>query len=143
MIRQAVAADSQKLQPLLNTLGYPASLVSIKERMERIVQHSDYMTFVFEEREELLGMVGMSFSLAYHKDEPHVRIIAFVVLENAQGKGIGRKLMKQAEAWARQKGAGTLMLNSGNRKEREETHNIYRHMGFAGTATGFYKNISL
>lgn len=86
-------------------------------------------------------MIGMCYSEAYHTDESHVRIIAFVVEKSKHGNGIGRGLMEKAEQWAEERGAKTIMLNSGNREERQDTHDIYRHFGFEGKATGFYKSL--
>ncbi|QAS51930.1 GNAT family N-acetyltransferase [Halobacillus litoralis] len=141
MLREANTRDADALVPLMKTLGYPTTAEKMRTRMERIFSKEEYQTFVWEENEKLSGMIGMRLSYAYHTDEPHVRVIAFAVNEDSQGKGIGGKLMKAAEQWGKANDATTVMLNSGNRKEREATHEIYRHYGFEGTATGFYKHI--
>ncbi|MGP4060813.1 GNAT family N-acetyltransferase [Halobacillus sp. H74] len=141
MLREANTRDAEALVPLMKTLGYPTTVEKMRTRMERIFSKEEYQTFVWEENEKLSGMIGMRLSYAYHTDEPHVRVIAFAVYEDSQGKGIGGKLMKAAEQWGKANDATTVMLNSGNRKEREATHEIYRHYGFEGTATGFYKHI--
>ncbi|WP_242698129.1 GNAT family N-acetyltransferase [Bacillus sp. SD088] len=48
----------------------------------------------------------------------YIRIVAFVVDSNYRGKGIGKKLLAEAESWARRIGATGIGLNSGNRPER-------------------------
>ncbi|KHE71772.1 GNAT family N-acetyltransferase [Halobacillus sp. BBL2006] len=141
MIRAAEKKDAADLSRLMKTLGYPSKEEEMYKRMHTILQHDDYMTYVFEEEKECVGMIGMTYSVAYHTDDPHVRVIAFVVDESKQGEGIGRALMEQAETWAKFRNAKTLMLNSGNRSEREDTHEIYKHYGFTGSAIGFYKKI--
>ncbi len=141
MIRKMKLIDSRRMPGLLRTLGYPSTEDDLEKRLERIHHHPDYMTYVWEEEGELLGFIGMNYSFAYHTNRCHVRVIAFAVADHAQGKGIGRALMKQAEAWGKSKGASTLMLNSGNRDERKKTHEIYKSWGFEGTATGFYKTV--
>ncbi|MCA1010185.1 GNAT family N-acetyltransferase [Halobacillus halophilus] len=141
MIREAVIGDANYLADLMKTLGYPSTEDEMRQRLEVILNHEDFKTFVYESSEGVIGMIGMSFSYAYHTDSPHVRVIAFVVDGNHQEQGIGRLLMNEAEHWAEGKGAKTIQLNSGNRKEREITHKIYEGFGFVGKATGFYKKL--
>ncbi|MGI8314850.1 GNAT family N-acetyltransferase [Halobacillus mangrovi] len=141
MIREAKFKDVKDLSSLMNTLGYPSSEEEMSQRMNNILSKNDYMTYVYEEHGECAGMIGMTYSVAYHTDAPHVRVIAFVVEESKQGRGIGRSLMEKAEAWGKSRNAKTIMLNSGNRNERKETHEIYKHYGFHGRATGFYKSL--
>ncbi|MBX0359210.1 GNAT family N-acetyltransferase [Halobacillus sp. Nhm2S1] len=141
MIRSVKLEDAQGMVPLMEALGYPSSKNQIKNRLQSIVSQKHYQTYVYEVNNELLGMIGMIFSEAYHTDEPHVRVIAFVVLEKEQGKGIGKMLMEKAGEWAVTNGAKTIMLNSGNRSERKKAHEIYHSFGFEGRATGFYKRL--
>ncbi|MGR9047197.1 GNAT family N-acetyltransferase [Halobacillus faecis] len=141
MIRSAKLEDAYGMVPLMDALGYPSSEKQMKNRLQRIISQKQYQTYVYEENGELLGMIGMIFSEAYHTDESHVRVIAFVVLETEQGKGIGRLLMEKAGEWAVTNGAKTIMLNSGNRSERKKAHEIYHSIGFEGRATGFYKRL--
>ncbi|MBN9655721.1 GNAT family N-acetyltransferase [Halobacillus sp. GSS1] len=139
MIQSVKLEDAEGLVPLMDALGYPSSKEQMKYRLESILFKEHYQTFVYEANGELLGMIGLTFNEAYHTDDPHVRIIAFVVCETAQGKGIGRMLMEKADEWAITKGAKTIMLNSGNRAERKKAHDVYHSFGFKGRATGFYK----
>ncbi|WLR47841.1 GNAT family N-acetyltransferase [Halobacillus litoralis] len=141
MIRCVKPEDADGMVPLMEALGYPSSEKQMKNRLQRILSRKHYQTYVYEENGELLGMIGMTFSEAYHTDEPHVRVIAFVVLETEQGKGIGKMLMEKAGEWAVTHGAKTIMLNSGNRTERKKAHEIYHSFGFEGRATGFYKRL--
>lgn len=141
MIREAKVEDARDLVPLMEDLGYPTSEKQMENRMKKIVEKNDFQTFVWEGKGGLKGMIGMSYSEAYHTDDSHVRIIAFVVKTSEQGNGIGRRLMGKAEQWAEETGAKTIMLNSGNREERQDTHDIYRHFGYEGKATGFYKTL--
>ncbi|RWZ58175.1 GNAT family N-acetyltransferase [Halobacillus fulvus] len=141
MIREATLADTRDLTQLMSVLGYPTETSSMRQRMSDIFNREDYQTFVYERNEKVVGMIGMTFHVAYHTDAPHVRVIAFVVDQEFQGEGIGRKLMEETEAWARTKHAKTIILNSGNRQERKSAHHVYEHFGFEGRATGFYKKL--
>ncbi|MFC7322867.1 GNAT family N-acetyltransferase [Halobacillus campisalis] len=141
MIREAYISDDEELAKLMTILGYPSDSEAMKVRLKRIVNDPYYQTFVFEKDKKLLGMIGMTYSLAYHTSDTHVRVIAFVVDEHAQGKGIGRSLMGKAEEWTLSKGANRITLNSGNRSERDSAHSVYHRLGFEGKATGFYKDL--
>ncbi|MFD2925082.1 GNAT family N-acetyltransferase [Halobacillus naozhouensis] len=141
MIRNAVQQDAKDLAQLMETLGYPTTSIEMERRLAKILQDDIYHTFVYEEDDRLQGMIGFVFNVAYHTDDPHLRVIAFSVRETCQGQGIGRKLMEQTERWGQQHGANMIVLNSGNRSERSDAHQIYHHLGFGGTATGFYKKI--
>ncbi|WP_101846168.1 GNAT family N-acetyltransferase [Halobacillus sp. Marseille-P3879] len=141
MIREAVINDSDQMTRLMNTLGYPTSSTSLERRLEAIIPDGIYQTYVYEQQGMLEGMIGMMHCKAYHTEDTHVRVIAFVVEQHAQGQGIGRRLMDKAEQWARKRGANRITLNSGNREERNQAHSIYEHLGFIGKATGFYKEI--
>ncbi|WP_226584970.1 GNAT family N-acetyltransferase [Halobacillus litoralis] len=141
MIRTIGYEDAAAIVPLMEELGYPTTKEQMKFRLEGILNRSEYQTFVWEHDDYLKGMIGMTLSYAYHSDDLHVRVIAFVVKEEYQGEGIGRSLMDAAEKWGRDKRAKMIMLNSGNRDERQTAHQIYRHYGFQGKATGFYKSL--
>ncbi|MFC7061877.1 GNAT family N-acetyltransferase [Halobacillus seohaensis] len=141
MIREVDVHDAEPLSFLMGELGYPTNRRDMKVRLQTILADDSYQTYVYQEEKRLLGMIGMSYSLAYHTTGTHVRVISFVVEESSQGKGIGRLLMEKAEDWARMKKANRLILNSGNRKERKGAHSVYEKLGFEGKATGFYKDI--
>lgn len=141
MIRQAKKSDAADLAELMTELGYVTTEDEMRQRLSHLLSVDSYHTAVFEGNHAISGMIGMSHSFAYHSNDTHLRIIAFVVKEEARGRGVGRLLMNEAERWAECKGATTLILNSGNRKERQDAHDIYRHFGFDGKSTGFYKNL--
>ncbi|WP_394219684.1 GNAT family N-acetyltransferase [Halobacillus trueperi] len=141
MIRSVKLEDAEGFVPLMDALGYPSSKEAMENRLQNILSQKHYQTFVYEANDQLLGMIGMTFCEAYHTDDPHVRVIAFVVHESEQGKGLGKILMQKAVEWAINQGAKSIMLNSGNRAEREKAHEIYHSFGFEGRATGFYRRL--
>ena len=60
--------------------------------------------------------------------EPHAYISDLIVRAAYRGRGIGRALMMRAESFARESGAGKLMVGVLVRNER--THAFYRAGGF-------------
>ncbi|MFD1020746.1 GNAT family N-acetyltransferase [Thalassobacillus hwangdonensis] len=142
MIREAGLEDAAELARLITLLGYPTSPEEMASRFAKIHMKPDYQTYVYEEDERLVGMIGMIHSFHYEKNDTYIRVVAAVVEADRRGKGIGKSLFMHAMRWGHRKGAKAIVLNSGNRKERQETHEIYRKWGFEGAATGFYKKIT-
>ena len=71
-------------------------------------------------------MAGLYTGLFYEYDGSYVRIVAFVVDTSFRRKGIGKKLIQEAESWAREQGAVGIALNSGNREERKDAHQFFK-----------------
>ena len=76
-----------------------------------------------------LGFVYLECQLDYFTLEWHGHVGMLVVVEEAEGKGIGSALMRAAEAWAREQGYRKLTLTvfEANRKARA----LYDHLGYA------------
>ncbi|UYZ15549.1 GNAT family N-acetyltransferase [Brevibacillus sp. WF146] len=52
-------------------------------------------------------------------------MVALVVDSKIRNQGIGKMLVNEAEKWAKEQGAISIGLNSGNRKERQNAHRFY------------------
>ncbi|TYR81394.1 GNAT family N-acetyltransferase [Priestia megaterium] len=141
IVRKAVSEDIPSLANLIEELEYPCETEEMNERFKLIAEHSDYRTIVAETETGIAGLVGMQKSYAYECNGYYVRIVALIVSENHRNKRIGYQLMLEAEKWAKELGASHLMLNSGNRPERETAHRFYQNLGFVGKSTGFVKLI--
>jgi GNAT superfamily N-acetyltransferase len=142
MIREATKQDIGGLAKLMGELGYPTNIDEMKYRMSNIISNNAYQTYVYEEDGKLLGMIGMILCYRFEKSESYMRVVAFVVNSELRGKGIGSKLLNEAENWAKKQGAKMVTLNSGNRTERNDAHQYYIRRGFEGKATGFYKQLN-
>ena len=77
--------------------------------------------------DHVVGWIHLSVShtLVVHT---HVQILGLVVREGWRDKGVGRRLMKHAEAWARQHGASTILLRSNT--QREGARRFYEALGY-------------
>ena len=142
MISKAIQEDVDQLAVLMGVLGYPTTTDEMEHRFSKIHANSSYNTKVAEKDGVIVGMIGMMLGFHYEKNENYVRIVALVVDSNYRKQGIGEKLMKQAEEWAKEQGGNRIVLNSGNRNERDDAHEFYTRRGFEGKATGFYKALS-
>lgn len=76
-----------------------------------------------------LGFVYLERQQDYFTREGHGHVGMLVVAEGAEGQGIGRALMRAAEAWAREEDYRKLTLTvfEANRKARA----LYDHLGYA------------
>ncbi|WP_461672462.1 GNAT family N-acetyltransferase [Priestia megaterium] len=61
-------------------------------------------------------MVGLCHNLFYEYDSFYVRIVAFIIDADHRRKGIGEKLINEAEKWAIGQDTTQIILNSGNRE---------------------------
>jgi GNAT superfamily N-acetyltransferase len=140
-IREAKINDVPDLVLLLEQLGYPTSVDNFKIRFNAIVANPSYHTLVAELDGEIVGMAGLCSSLFYEYDGSYVRVVAFVVDTNHRRKGISKKLVQEAENWAKEQGAIAIGLNSGNREERKNAHQFYLNMGYKDKSIGFSKSL--
>lgn len=138
-IREFQKKDVPQLVHLMKQLGYPTSLEKLESRFSNIQSQPNYYTLVAELNSKVVGMVGLCHNLFYEYDSSYVRIGAFIVDAEHRRKGIGEKLMHEAEKWAMGQEATHITLNSGNREERRAAHKFYLNMGYKDQSTGFSK----
>ncbi|MGE7308005.1 GNAT family N-acetyltransferase [Priestia megaterium] len=138
-VREFQTEDIPQLVHLMDQLGYPTSLEKLESRLNNIQSQPSYHTLVAELNNKVVGMVGLCHNLFYEYDSSYVRIVAFIVDADHRRKGIGEKLMREAEKWAMEQEATYIILNSGNREERKAAHKFYLNMGYKDKSTGFSK----
>jgi GNAT superfamily N-acetyltransferase len=141
-IRKATIKDVPALASLMEQLGYPTTVENMTVSFINIDSNPSYHTMVAEEDGKVVGMIGLYTGILYNKDGLYARVIAFVVDSNYRNKGIGKLLINEAERWARNQGADSIGLNSGNRPERDNAHQFYKRMGYVEKSTGFVKSLS-
>ena len=99
-VREFQTGDMPQLVHLMDQLGYPTSLEKLESRFSNIQSQPNYHTLVAELNNKVVGMVGLCHNLFYEYDSSYVRIVAFIVDADHRRKGIGEKLMNEAEKWA-------------------------------------------
>jgi len=110
-------------------------------RLKNISADKDYKTLVVLAEDEAVGMIGMSKNYFYEHNGSYVRILVMVVKKAHRNKGVGKRLLQEAERWTRKIGATAIVLNSGNRPEREDAYIFYQKMGFEIRSSGFIKQL--
>ena len=140
IIRQATPEDGFGLSELLGTLGYPCPPEEASQRVIDLHAENDQSLFVADERGALVGMVCCDLAYYLPLGATTCRITALAVAPQAQRRGVGRLLLRQAEALARNAGAVRIELTSA--PHREEAHAFYRACNYQDGALRFVKRLS-
>ena len=139
--RNANGEDIKELTLLMNELGYFTTLEEMRGRFSKISAHPDYKTIVAISNDEVVGMVGLAKGLFYEKIGGYLRVLALVVKQSSRGMGTGKALLTAAENWAKEQGLMTVLINCGNRHEREHAQKFYHEMGYDIKSSGFVKQL--
>jgi ribosomal protein S18 acetylase RimI-like enzyme len=86
-----------------------------------------------------LGFIYVTHTLDFFTHEPQGYIADLAVSEQAEGKGVGRKLMESAEAWASTQGYRILALDvfAFNTSARS----FYKHLGYVEETVKLIKEL--
>lgn len=113
---------------LSGQLGYTATAAEIEKRLATLGASPDYAVFVAElPGGEIAGWVGVFIYRCVEADT-RAEINGLVVDERMRSLGIGRRLMEQAEEWAREKGCAAAGLRS--QLMRKPAHAFYERLGY-------------
>lgn len=139
-IRQASISDSEDVARLVTSLGYPTSNSEMRKRMEMILRDEHYATLVACDDRSVVGFIGTRVGPLYESDGLYGQIMALAVKLDHQQQGVGRLLMKTAEAMLMERGAHVLVVGSGN--HRPEAHSFYEKNGYEFTGRRYMKSVS-
>jgi len=131
-IRLATTADAPRLAALLTDEGYPAGETDLAARIERFSTPESHV-LVAEAAGEVIGFVAFHLVPRFETDERFARIVALVVDPGVRERGIGKRLMADAERAAGAAGAAFLEVTSGH--HRPEARKLFESLGYdAGLA---------
>ena len=136
-IRNAVIADADDVARLLSEMGYPCDLDDAAERIDAILANDRQALLVARRDGAVCGLIALDFMYYLPLGTTTCRVTALVVTPTAQGLGIGRQLLKEAERRARSGGAARIELTSGS--QRTEAHAFYRACGYKDSSVRFVK----
>jgi GNAT superfamily N-acetyltransferase len=132
-IRAPRPGDAPRLATLSTELGYPTSAGDIAARLGRLLERGDHCLRVAESSTgEVIGWI--------QAEERHVleagtwcEIVGLVVAGAHRGRGAGRALVAEIEAWARGRGLRTVKVRSN--VTRAESHPFYQRLGYTHAKT--------
>jgi GNAT superfamily N-acetyltransferase len=128
-IRPAAPGDVLCLTELCEQLGYPTSQNDVRRRLTSIGEDdAPAMVYVAQlPGGEVVGWVHV-YRCVGLLVPPYAEIGGLVVDQAHRGRGIGRRLMEEAEAWARQNDCQQVRLRSN--VARVEAHRFYEQIGY-------------
>lgn len=128
-IRSASMDDAPVLSGLSGELGYSVSKADMRKRLENMLKSADHAIYVAVLlKEKTVGWIHVYESKRLESGS-FAEIGGFVVSESFRRKGIGRSLLKTAEAWTIQNKLRKLRVRSHiNRKDAKK---FYSNMGFS------------
>lgn len=138
-LRSASAIDADDVAALLSALGYPCGTADAARRIATITANDRQALVVARCGGMVTGLVALDFMYYLPLDTTTCRITALVVSPGAQGRGLGRQLLREAERRARAAGAARIELTSGS--QRSEAHSFYRACGFSDGTLRFIKRL--
>ena len=130
-IRQAIASDIPAMNELFRKdLGYAECRLEIVEKQFAGLDNSREAVFVAEAGDvsgHIAGVIHVEkYNVLYFP--PMANILGLAVAADFRRQGIGSALLKRAEVWARENGASSMRLNSG--ESRKQAHEFYRAQGY-------------
>lgn len=105
------------------------------KKYDLLLSSPNYFTFLIEYDGSRCGLIGISVNSLMHHQLPVAEIQELIVLEGFRNKKIGRRVMTQALAFAREHGCEMLELSS--RHKRKEAHRFYENNGLESTHLKF------
>ena len=135
-IRPAEEADAESIAALFTDEGYPAGPSDIVERMTRFAsEHSRIL--IAEHEGALLGFIAIHALPRFEHDDRILRVLALVVDAGARERGVGHRLMSEAEGIGRELGAAFIEVTSGH--HRPEARRLYESMGYDGNVAAYLR----
>lgn len=138
-LRNAVLGDADDVARLLTELGYPCELHDAAERIESILANERQALVLARVDGVVCGLVAVDFMYYLPLGTTTCRVTALVVTPQAQGRGLGRTLLKEAERRARAGHAARIELAAGS--QRVDAHKFYRACGYSDGTVRFIKHL--
>jgi GNAT superfamily N-acetyltransferase len=139
LVRPATEADAASMSVLFAQFEHPTPAEPIPARLARVLSH-DGQALVASDDTGLLGIATTQIVWSLVEDEPRALLTALVVREDTRGRGVGRALVTAVEVWARERGAGRVVLTTALR--RAGAHAFYERLGFEFTGRRYVKSIA-
>jgi GNAT superfamily N-acetyltransferase len=135
-LRPATASDAEAIATLFTDEGYPAGPSDIVERLHRYSsEHS--RVIVAEHEGALLGFVALHALPRFEHDDRILRIMALVVDAGARERGVGHRLMAEAERVAAELDAAFIEVTAGH--HRPDARRLYESLGYDATIAAYLR----
>ncbi len=136
VLRPAAVADAERIAALLTEEGYPAGTSDIVARLERFSTEQSWVV-VADLDGEVIGFVAVHLFPRFEHGDHAARIVALVVDPGARERGVGRRLMDEAERGAREASAAFIEITAGH--HRPEARRLYESLGYDPGLTAYLR----
>jgi GNAT superfamily N-acetyltransferase len=120
------ATDAEVVATLAGELGYPGETAAIRARI-RAISESDLLLVAVDAGDKPIGFI-QAHRVCIIEVGFRVEILGLVVSSSARRSGIARRLIEEAEAWAKNIGADAMSVRSNTK--RIEAHLFYPALGY-------------
>lgn len=128
MILRAVRTeDAEAIAALNESLGYPATVGTVRARLEALALGKDRTVLAAVSGSVVVGWIDAHLE-QHLQSEPVITIGGLIVREDLRGHRIGQQLCCAVEAWAVQAGFGTVRVRS--QQKRTGAHRFYVRNGY-------------
>jgi GNAT superfamily N-acetyltransferase len=125
-IRQMAAMDATAVATLAGELGYPNEVEAIRARI-RAIGESDLLLVAVDAGDKAIGFI-QAHRICIIEVGFRAEILGLVVSSVARRSGIARRLIEEAESWAKNIGAEAVLVRSNTK--RIESHLFYPALGY-------------
>jgi GNAT superfamily N-acetyltransferase len=136
-VRDARIGDAADVATLLQTLGYPCDRDEAADRIAMVLADPRQRLLLAEIGGHACGLAGMDLRYSLVRGTEQARITALVVAPDCERQGVGRRLLREVEAIARQAGAARIEVTSA--ASRDSAHAFYHGCGYADGSRHFVK----
>jgi predicted N-acetyltransferase YhbS len=135
-LRSAEPSDAEAIAALFTDEGYPSGPSDIVERLRRFA--SEHSRVVIAEHEgAVLGFIALHALPRFEHDDRILRILALVVDAGARERGVGHRLMAEAERAAGELGAAFIEVTAGH--HRPDARRLYESLGYDATIAAYLR----
>ena len=140
IVRDATIDDAAAIVPLLDDFGYPSDARTIAGRLDALYSTDPTCRVLIAlAGDRVLGFASLHSTPVLHRPTAVGRITAIAVHPSAKGQGVGRELLRAAEAHFRAQGLGRVEVTSG--PTHEKAYPFYRKVGYEDGGVRFFKVI--
>jgi GNAT superfamily N-acetyltransferase len=135
LIRDARVADAKAVAQLIDALGFDVLPDDIAFRIEEFGRRGEPV--LIADLGSIIGVLTWHVMPVLHRATSVGRISMLVVSEKQRGKGVGSKLVEEAERRIAKSGCSLIEVTSNERLV--DAHQFYQRQGFKRTSLRFAK----
>lgn len=139
-IRQATIGDAHDVAILLTELGYPTDATAAQTLISNASADPQQTVLLLDVDDTVYGLAALVTFFYFHQGKRIARLSSLVVSDIARGQGLGRRLLRAAEAWAKERGCQQIELTSSSKRER--AHAFYQREGYTLSSYRFVRALS-